>query len=195
VNVNTVDPGTITGIQSICSGGDPVAFTNTTPGTGSGTITYRWESSTTDCSSGFSTISGETAATFDPPSGLTQTTYYRRITISTLNSVTNEAASNCLTVTVNPYPDFTLTHPVVCPGDADFVQITGLVNVLTATGSLTVDSGSATSPIPSTITGQTVGSHNATITNAEGCATTKPFTINPTQPQVAIPLTIIRVNR
>ncbi|MCB0522582.1 MAG: RICIN domain-containing protein, partial [Saprospiraceae bacterium] len=101
VLVNTVSGGTIAGNQTVCSGGDPVAFTSPTAGTAAGTRTYRWESSTTDCSTGFSTISGQTGATYNPPAGITQTTYFRRITISTLNGVACEAVSNCVTVTVN----------------------------------------------------------------------------------------------
>ncbi|MBK9734631.1 MAG: hypothetical protein IPO92_06550 [Saprospiraceae bacterium] len=39
--------------------------------------------------------------TYDAPSGLTVTTYYRRVTTSTLNSVACTTNSNCITVTVN----------------------------------------------------------------------------------------------
>ena len=105
VTVNTVNGGAIASDQTVCAGGDPAAFTNPTAGTVAGTRTYRWESSTTDCITGFTTISGATAATYNPPAGITQTTYYRRITISTLNGVACEAASNCVTVTVNPTPN------------------------------------------------------------------------------------------
>ena len=91
-------------------------------------------------------------------------------------------------------PDFTLTHPTVCPGDADFVNITGLLNVAAATGSLKVDAGTATTPIPSSITGASSGAHTATVINQYGCEATKNFTIAPTQAKVCVPVTITKVN-
>ena len=91
VTVQTVPTaGAIAAAQTICSGGDPVAFSSTTVGTGDGTITYRWESRVG--SGSWITISGASGATFDAPAGLTQTTEYRRITVSTLNSVACESA-------------------------------------------------------------------------------------------------------
>ncbi|WP_158085190.1 hypothetical protein, partial [Niastella vici] len=58
-------------------------------------------SSTTSCAAGFADISGATGATYDVPAGLAATTYYRRITTSTLNGVSCSATSNCATVTIN----------------------------------------------------------------------------------------------
>ncbi|MEZ4959761.1 MAG: RICIN domain-containing protein [Saprospiraceae bacterium] len=118
VLVNTVSGGTIAGNQTVCSGGDPGAFTSPTAGTAAGTRTYRWESSPTDCNTGFTTIASATAATYTPPAGITQTTYFRRITISTLNGVACEAASNCLTVAVVADPAITAqpTGTTICSG-------------------------------------------------------------------------------
>ncbi|MFY7878709.1 MAG: beta strand repeat-containing protein, partial [Lacibacter sp.] len=94
--------GTIGNAQTICTGGDPAAFTSTAAGTGDGTITYRWESAVSPFSS-WSTIGGATSATYDPPSGLTATTQYRRYTVSTLNAVACESTSptSAVEVTVN----------------------------------------------------------------------------------------------
>ncbi|WP_143774438.1 Ig-like domain-containing protein, partial [Niastella vici] len=103
VTVNNVTAGTVGSDQTICSGGDPAAFTETTPATGGGTLSYQWQSSTTSCAAGFSNISGATSATYDVPGGLATTTYYKRIVTSTLNG-TCTATSNCVTVTVNPLP-------------------------------------------------------------------------------------------
>ena len=101
ITINTINPGSVAGTQTICSGGDPIAFTNLAA-TGAGTITYQWESSTTDCSNGFSdiTVNG-TSPTYDIPSGLTVTTYFRRKAISTLNTIPCTDYSNCITVSVN----------------------------------------------------------------------------------------------
>jgi hypothetical protein len=72
-------------------------------GTGAGTITYIWQSSLNN--STFSDIASATASTYDVPNGLTATTYYRRITVSTLNGVACQSvASNVLTVTVQSVP-------------------------------------------------------------------------------------------
>jgi hypothetical protein len=97
VTPNNVASGTIAGDQKVCIGADPAAFTSTTDGTGSGVITYQWQSNTTGCGNAFNDIVGATSSTYDP--GVASvTTYYRRITISTLNGVVCSANSNCLTV-------------------------------------------------------------------------------------------------
>jgi hypothetical protein len=105
VTVQTVPvAGSISGDQTICNGGDPASFSSTAPGTGDGTISYRWESSVSPFSS-WSTIVGATSATYDPPSGLTATTRYRRYTVSTLNSVACEStATSAVEVTVQGGP-------------------------------------------------------------------------------------------
>jgi hypothetical protein len=101
VTINNVTGGTVAADQTICSGGDPAAFTQSVASTGSGALTYQWQSSTTSCGAGFSNIGGATATTFDPPAGLLVTTFYRRVTTSTLNAVGCTANSNCITVTIN----------------------------------------------------------------------------------------------
>ncbi len=94
--------GAIAGNQTICSGGNPAAFTSTTNGTGVGTLTYRWESAVSPFTS-WTAISGATAATYDVPAGLTTTTQYRRITISTIGAAVLESVPTAVvTVTVNP---------------------------------------------------------------------------------------------
>src|SRR5204863_8829698 len=96
--VNQVTGGTVGSDQTICSGGDPAAFTESVASTGSGALTYQWQSSTTSCASGFGNIGGATSTTYDAPSGLLLTTYYRRVTTSTLNTIACTANSNCITV-------------------------------------------------------------------------------------------------
>ncbi|MES2140678.1 MAG: PKD-like domain-containing protein [Bacteroidota bacterium] len=95
VTVNTASGGTIASAQTICSGGDPASFTETVASTGSGALTYDWRYST----NGYGTSLTNTA-TYDAPSGLAATTTYRRITISSLGSVTCSASSNDIIVTV-----------------------------------------------------------------------------------------------
>jgi hypothetical protein len=101
--------GAISGAQTICNGGDPAAFTNTTSGSSatSATVSYKWQSQTG--AGAFTDISGATQPTFNAPSGLTQTTAYRRITRSS-DSVNSE----CLSTPTSPV---TVTvQPVISPG-------------------------------------------------------------------------------
>ncbi|MCL3780394.1 hypothetical protein EMN47_08310, partial [Prolixibacteraceae bacterium JC049] len=78
---NSVTAGAIASAQTICSGDTPAAFTSTTAATGTGGVSYQWQSSTDNSS--FSDISGETSATYTPSSGITQDTWYRRAATST----------------------------------------------------------------------------------------------------------------
>ncbi|NQX38988.1 gliding motility-associated C-terminal domain-containing protein [Pedobacter steynii] len=85
VQVQT-EPGVIGASQTICNSTTPSALTSVNDGTGSGIITYRWESSTTSATAGFTILSGETQATY-APAALTVTTYFRRVTISTQDGI------------------------------------------------------------------------------------------------------------
>jgi gliding motility-associated-like protein len=131
VYVNQVTAGTIAANQTICSGGDPVAFTVQTPATGQGTLTYQWQSST---GAAFADIAGATDAIYDAPA-LTQTTNFRRITTSTLNGVACTATSNSITVTVNNITAGTIGNDqTICTGGTPVaIQST---SVATASGTL-----------------------------------------------------------
>lgn len=95
------DAGAIGGDQTLCFGETPSMIASTTDGSAGGTISYRWESSTTDADSGFSTIAGETGPTLIP-GALTQTTFYRRVTVNNENGITCESlATGVITMTVN----------------------------------------------------------------------------------------------
>src|SRR5688572_29620410 len=94
--------GSIATDQTVCSGGDPEAFTQVTAATGVGTLTYEWQSSPTGCSN-FTAISGTNSTTYDPPSGLSTTTYYRRVVTDSDNTPCT-AATTCIIVTVALQP-------------------------------------------------------------------------------------------
>jgi hypothetical protein len=101
----TINPAIIAGAvaanQTICSGGNPVAFTQTTAASGgNGTYTYQWEKAT--ASSGpYVDIAGATSSTYDETAALTATTYYRRKDISGVCSI-GIGYSNVITVTITP---------------------------------------------------------------------------------------------
>jgi hypothetical protein len=87
--LNASSGGAIAAAQTICSGGDPAAFTSTTPTGQSGSLDYKWQSSTTDATTeiGFLDISPNgTSETYDPPTGLTVSTWYRRLAKATCAS-------------------------------------------------------------------------------------------------------------
>ncbi|MFC3196209.1 gliding motility-associated C-terminal domain-containing protein [Parapedobacter deserti] len=99
VLLNSIDGGEISGSQTVCLGTTPAIITSLTPGTGSGDIVYRWESSIDDGTtwSPIPAVSGEQHS----PSTLTQTTSFRRIATSILNGVECTAYSNAVLVTIN----------------------------------------------------------------------------------------------
>ena len=75
ITLYSLIPGVISSNQTICVGGDPVAFTETTTATAStGTLSYQWQSSSDNIN--WTNISGATSATYNPPV-LNSSTYYR----------------------------------------------------------------------------------------------------------------------
>jgi hypothetical protein len=81
---SVVTAGTIGTNQTICNGTTPSPLTSTAVGTGSGTISYEWQS---NASGSYATISGATSEGYSPPL-LTATTSYQRRTVSLLNGAT-----------------------------------------------------------------------------------------------------------
>lgn len=69
-------PGSVTGGQTVCYGGNPSILGSAD--NGSAWMAYQWESSPNGTGS-WTTISGATSNTYDPPAGITATTYYRRM--------------------------------------------------------------------------------------------------------------------
>lgn len=162
VTVNNITPGTISFDQTLCTGGNPESFTSTSPGTGSGTISYRWESSVSPFTT-WTTIVGATAETYDAPAGLTATTRYRRIAISTINGVACESVpADFVTVTVQSIPSAGVIagNQTICSGGdpAPFTSTTAG----TGSGVITYRWESSVSPFSSwaAITGETTAVYN-----------------------------------
>lgn len=133
---NTPTSGSIAGDQTICQAGDPSGFTSIVAGSGDGIISYRWESSISPFSS-WNTISGAVSPTYDVPAGLTATTRFRRVTISTLNGVACESIPTApVQVTVNPAPTpgSIAADQAICAGE-DPAAFTSLSNG-TGTGTI-----------------------------------------------------------
>ncbi|MBK9400867.1 MAG: hypothetical protein IPN36_08425 [Bacteroidetes bacterium] len=96
-------------------------------GSGDGTITYFWESSTTSASAGFSTIPGETGDSYDP-SGISVNTWFRRVTVSTIGLSSCQSPSNAVLVSV-----LTIGPPSVTAGVSTTSACVGSLINLTAT--------------------------------------------------------------
>ena len=80
VGTEITGAGSINGAESQCTSYNPGNIVNSLSAQGGsgGTLTYFWEVSTTSNSTGFTTISGATSSSYNPPSTITQTTWYRR---------------------------------------------------------------------------------------------------------------------
>lgn len=92
----SLTPGAISSNQTICSGGDPTQISG--DGNESAHVEYQWQYST-GCTGTWTDIPGATSADYDPPSGLTATTCYRRrVRIACDTGIDNY--SNTITVTV-----------------------------------------------------------------------------------------------
>ena len=94
--------GTPSANQVICTGGDPTTMDGGSSSGGTGAYTYQWESATASAGP-YTAISGATSSTYDPPAGIIQTTYYRRIT----GSATCLQPGTPITVTVTTTPSIT----------------------------------------------------------------------------------------
>jgi hypothetical protein len=108
--------GSIGSDQTICSGGAPAQLTSSSNGTGSGTISYQWQ---TNATGSYVNISGATSATYQP-SALTATTSYRRRTVSVSGGITcysNYTTPVTITIVAQPTAtNPTVNRPTLCRG-------------------------------------------------------------------------------
>jgi len=125
---NPTSGGTIGNAQWDCDELNPSAISNVAGASGHlGTLEYKWQHSTTSNSSGFSDISSSNSPTYDPPL-LTQTTWYRRLSIvSEINDWSQAAISNVIEMSVLTAPSSVTvgaTPNPVCVGDTVFLTAT-----------------------------------------------------------------------
>ncbi len=210
VTVNSITAGTIGTNQTICLGSAPAAFTSLTGATGTGTTTYQWQKSTDNNT--FTNIASAIAATYTETAAPAQTTYYRRVATSTLNTVTCSANSASITVTVAPIPSITVgTIANVCQETATttlpysattgspttysivwnaYAMGKGFTNVNGAT--LTASPIIINKPVGTTVT---PGSYSGTLTvsNANCTSSSQPITFT-VLPRPATPNLILTTN-
>lgn len=95
----TLYPGSIAGAQTVCENADPAEISSiAAPSGGAGTYLYQWKSSN-DISGPFTAIPGAVYASYDPPAGITNTTYFVREVTS---GSCGPEPSNIITITVEP---------------------------------------------------------------------------------------------
>lgn len=183
INASSTAPaltsGSVGGTQNVCTGGNPAVLTNVTSPNlvaCSGGLAYQWMSCTSGCTApptGYSVIAGATGNTYDPPAGITQTTYYvRRVTSGTCT-----VYSNYVTVTAVPNNTITLS--------AGGTQTKCINTALTTTTYATTGAtGASVAGLPTGITGSwasntvtisgtpsVTGTFVYTVTLAGGCGT------------------------
>jgi hypothetical protein len=100
---NPTSGGTIAAAQSGCTTFDPAAFTSSAAASGhSGTLEYKWQYAVSPFST-WNDIVSTNSATYDPPSGLTVTTRYKRLArVGCKTDWTGAAVSNVLEAAVSP---------------------------------------------------------------------------------------------
>lgn len=172
----TTTAGTVGSDQTICSGSTPALLTSTTDATNYSS--YKWQSSTTSATSGFTDISGATSSTHQPTS-LTQTTYFQRLAVSGADSY----ASNVVTVTV-------ISAGTISPSSGTWTGSTqtftsngtsgGTWSVVTspASGVATIDASSGV--LTNTLAANTSGSGTITYSVSSGgttCTSTRTFNL------------------
>ncbi|MCF8374710.1 MAG: choice-of-anchor D domain-containing protein, partial [Bacteroidales bacterium] len=98
---NPTDGGTIGIAQTICSGATPLTINNITLPSGEvGTLAYKWQSSTTSATAGFSDIAASNSESY-APGALTATTWYKRLAIVDCSTDwTGAVESNVISITV-----------------------------------------------------------------------------------------------
>lgn len=145
--------------------------------TDGGTVSYQWYSNTTNSTTGGTAISGQTGASYTPPTTSVGTTYYYVIATNTNNSATGvqtaTATSGIQAVVVETAPTYSLTASAINAfgtatiGYADLPEQTVTITN-TGTGAINLSQPTASS--------FTIGNLSATNLAAGGTAT---FTIQP----------------
>jgi gliding motility-associated-like protein len=175
VTVTVIGPGVIGTDQSNCGTFTPATLSSTTDASGGTPITYQWQSSTSsDFSSGVTTIAGATASTYSP-GAVSATTYYRRV--ATFNG--SSYNSNIVTVTIKTPPTATASNnsPICAGTTLNLTSSGGLTYSWTGPNSFTF---AVQNPSITNTTVAASGTYTVTVTAANGCTaiSTTSVTVN-----------------
>jgi hypothetical protein len=78
--LSNINPGSITNTQTICYGGNPSTISNASYASGGVGLSYQWQVSSTNNTSGFGNISGATSSSYNPPTQYGTKWYRRKVT-------------------------------------------------------------------------------------------------------------------
>ena len=165
IKANVLVEGSISNPNSaICEGSTlPSAFTGTAASGGSGSQTYQWQSSWNNIN--WSSIGNANTQNYHYQLPLTQSTYFRRLTIDQ----SYEVASNVFLVTVNPRPTVSISKSPSTTSSGAWPD--GINMTLTATSGLSsyLWSPIAGSSASLSVSPTTTTTYNLTVTDANGC--------------------------
>ncbi|MEI6852359.1 MAG: DUF4082 domain-containing protein, partial [Bacteroidota bacterium] len=155
--------------QTICYNGDPsVIGNNVAASGGNSAITYQWQSSTDNFATTPTDISSNTAS-YDPPSGLTVTTYYRRQAKDGSCNTIWSNSGGVWVVSINALPTASpgfSTNPI-CSGASTTLS----ANATAGSGTITTyawSSGIGGNNASGLVS--TAGTYTVTVTNSNGCS-------------------------
>ncbi|MBC7387582.1 MAG: gliding motility-associated C-terminal domain-containing protein [Opitutaceae bacterium] len=162
IKVNSkIKNNAITADQNICAGGTSAALSQDAAKTLTGDLdspAYQWQSSTTSITSGYTDVAG-TSASYTP-TGLTQTTYFRRIA-KAKGGFCADSISKAVTIKVDQpitaaQNSVSTTSPIICSGNAPVVTGLAILNATyvweqsdLASGPWTPVSGGTSKDLPS----------------------------------------------
>ncbi len=126
---NPTSGGTIASAQNGCSPFNPVPFTSTLPASGQlGTLEYKWQSSVTGSSAGFTDIASSNSLTHDA-GDLSTTTWFKRLArVTCKGDWTGAAESNVIEVTVNLSPSASITGTLITCESTTLTAVTNAVS-------------------------------------------------------------------
>ena len=162
--IRPVTPGSISANQTICSGGDPVAFTSVADASGGGySFVYQWQSGSSATGPWTDITPNGTNPTYDVPAGLSVTTYYRRRVTATHNGNGRQCIgyTNVISVTITALPTATIAYtgsPFCAIGTATVTQTGQNGGTYSSTAGLIINTTTGTinlatsTPGPYTIT-------------------------------------------
>jgi len=174
VTVNDATAGVIASDQTVCDGDAASVLIETSSGNGYGTVSYQWQSSTTDCSTGFADIEGATSQSYDP-GVLAQTTYFHRLDTRTTTEglICGPHTTNCVTVTIVPNPVANATATDETANDANDGTATSNPTSGTPGYSYNWSNGETTQ----TITDLAPGNYTITVTDSKTCTGEETVTV------------------
>ena len=133
VTINDIEPGSLDAAQSIsiCYNSIPPTISNGLSGadatSGVGTVTYQWQQTTDNVN--WTNLNSGTLSYFIPTDIVTQTTWFRRVGLASVGSLTCSATTNSIEFIVRDeiIPGFVNGDQIICEGDLPLsLDLTGV---------------------------------------------------------------------